>query len=132
LVRPAIGRPALSSPLVGHLQKAGNNLGVYNATHGIVPRFGSDHRVFAAKGIAAVGVSVLPREDEQRLRAYVDNPNSLRWLLNFFRPAIFRTYHTSADKFETVSAEAVDMTAKLVTEIVRVVDAAVGAEAGQS
>ncbi|MBT4934164.1 MAG: M28 family peptidase [Rhodospirillaceae bacterium] len=114
--------PALNSPIVAVLQKAGRNLKIYNATHGAVPRFGSDHLAFSKKGLAAVGVTVLPREDEEKLRSYVDDPNNPKWLLNFVRPTIFRTYHTSGDGPETVQPAALEMMTRLMVETVRVVD----------
>ena len=117
--------PAMNSPLVEALMRAGKNLGVYNGTHGEVPRFGSDHRAFAQKGLAAVGVTVLPQKDETTLRNYVDDPNNAKWLLNFIRPTIFQTYHTSGDEPATLDTAALDMTTRLMIETVRVVDAMV-------
>jgi hypothetical protein len=114
--------PALNSPIVAVLQKAGENLNIYNGTHGAVPRFGSDHLAFSKKGLAAVGVTVLPRDDEEKLRSYVDDPNNPKWLLNFVRPTIFRTYHMSGDGPETVQPAALDMTTRLMVETVRVAD----------
>lgn len=116
--------PALNSPIVAVLQKAGQNLNIYNATHGAVPRFGSDHLAFSKKGLAAVGVTMLPRDDEEKLRSYVDDPNNPKWLLNFVRPTIFRTYHTSGDGPETIQPVALDMTTRLMVETVRVADQA--------
>jgi len=69
-----------------------------------------------------VGVTVLPREDEEKLRSYVDDPNNPKWLLNFVRPTIFRTYHTSGDGPETVQPAALEMMTRLMVETVRVVD----------
>jgi len=111
--------PATGSRIVRALMKAGDNLGIYNATHGAVPRFGSDHRVFARKGLAAVGVTILPQGDEKKLRSYVDDPNNPKWLLNFIRPTIFQTYHTSGDGPQTVQPAALEMTARLMVETVR-------------
>lgn len=114
--------PATKSSLVQALLMAGDNLGIYNGTHGAVPRFGSDHLAFSKKGKPAVGVTVLPQADEDKLRAYVEDPNNPKWLLNFVRPAIFRTYHTSGDGPETIDPAALDMTTRLMIETVRVVD----------
>lgn len=113
--------PAVDSPIVEALRRAGGNLGVYHGTHGAVPRFGSDHMAFSRKGLAAVGVTVLPREDEQSLRGYVADPNHPKWLLNFVRPTIFRTYHTSGDGPEIIQSDALNMTTRLMLETVRVV-----------
>ena len=114
--------PAMNSPLVEALMRAGKNIGVYNGTHGEVPRFGSDHRAFAKKGLPAVGVTLLPQKDESTLRDYVDDPNNAKWLLNFIRPTIFQTYHTSGDKPETVQADTLEMATRLMVETVRLVD----------
>ena len=113
--------PARGSPIVEALLTAGDNLGIYNGTHGAVPRFGSDHLAFAKKGLAAVGVTVLPQADENRLRSYIEDPNNPMWLLNFIRPTIFQTYHTSGDGPDTVEAAALEMTTRLMLETVRVV-----------
>ncbi len=113
--------PALGSPIVEALQKAGDNLKIYNGTHGAVPRFGSDHLAFSKKGLAAVGVTVLPQRDEDKLRSYVEDPNNPKWLLNFVRPTIFQTYHTSGDGPETIEQSALEMTTRLMLETIRVV-----------
>ncbi len=113
--------PAVGSPVVEALRRAGGNLGIYHGTHGAVPRFGGDHMAFSRKGLAAVGVTVLPREDEQSLRGYVADPNHPKWLLNFVRPTIFRTYHTSGDGPEIIQSDALNMTTRLMLETVRVV-----------
>jgi len=113
--------PAVGSPIVQALLEAGKNLKIYNATHGAVPRFGSDHRVFSNKGLSAVGVTVLPEEDEDKLRSYVEDPNNPKWLLNFIRPTIFQTYHTSGDTAQTIDRAALNMTTRLMLETVRVV-----------
>ena len=120
--------PAENSAIVRALAQAGAELDIYNGTHGAVPRFGSDHRVFARAGIPAVGVTVLPREDEARLREYVENPNSLKWLFRFMRPAIFRTYHTAGDTPETIDPAALEMTARVIAATVRNLDRLAGSE----
>lgn len=113
---------AEGSPIVGALQKAGDSLGIYNAVHGAVPRFGSDHRAFSDRGVAAVGVTVLPRDDENTLRRYIDNPDNPLWLIKFLRPVIFQTYHTSGDRPDGIEPAALEMTARLMAETVRVLD----------
>jgi hypothetical protein len=113
--------PAVGSPIVEALLQAGKNLKIYNGTHGGVPRFGSDHLAFSRKGLAAVGVTVLPRHDEDKLRAYIEDPNNPKWLLNFVRPTIFQTYHTSGDAPDTLDPAALELTIRLMLETVRVV-----------
>lgn len=114
------------STIVGALQKAGGNMGVYNGVHDAVPRFGSDHRAFSDKGLPGVGITVLPRDDENTLRRYIDNPDNPLWLIKFLRPAIFQTYHTSADRPDRIQPAALEMTARLMVEAVRVLDAGQG------
>ena len=113
--------PAVGSPIVQALLKAGKNLKIYSATHGAVPRFGSDHLAFSKKGLSAVGVTFSPKGDESKLRSYVADPNNPKWLLNFIRPVIFQTYHTSGDTAQTIDPAALDMTKRLMLETVRVV-----------
>jgi Zn-dependent M28 family amino/carboxypeptidase len=113
--------PAVGSPIVQALLKAGKNLKISSATHGGVPRFGSDHLAFSKKGLSAVGVTFFPERDEDKLRSYVADPNNPKWLLNFIRPTIFRTYHTSGDTAQTIDPAALDMTKRLMLETVRVV-----------
>lgn len=118
--------PAVNSAMVEALARAGAELDIYNGTHGAVPRFGSDHRVFARAGIAAVGVTVLARDDEARLREYVDSPNSLKWLFRFLRPAIFQAYHTAGDGPADIDPAALEMTARVMAATVRNFDRLAG------
>jgi len=113
-----IHRGMEDSLIVRALRAAGKATGVYAGVHGPVPRFSSDHWNFLERGIPAVGLTVLPRADEAALRAYVADPNSLRWLLRWMRPTIFRTYHTASDSAETVEASALAMVARVVARAV--------------
>jgi hypothetical protein len=113
--------PAVGSPIVQALLKAGKNQEMYSATHGAVLRFGSDHLAFSKKGLSAVGVTFLPKCDEGKLKYYVADPNNPKWLLNFIRPKIFKTYHTSGDIAQTIDPAALDMTKRLMLETVCVV-----------
>ena len=79
--------------------------------------------------IPAVGLTVLPREDEQILRDYVANPNGLRWLFRGNRPTIFQTYHTPEDSAATVDPAALEMTARIIARAVRLFDRAIAARA---
>ena len=106
------------SLIVRALRAAGKAEGVYAGVHGPVPRFSSDHWSFLERGVPAVGLTVLPRADESALRAYVAGPNSLRWLLRWLRPTIFRTYHTASDSAETVEPAALAMVARVVARAV--------------
>lgn len=113
-----IQRGMEGSLIVRALRAAGKAEGVYAGVHGPVPRFSSDHWSFLERGVPAVGLTVLPRADEANLRAYVADPNSLRWLLRWMRPTIFRTYHTASDSAATVQASALAMVARIVARAV--------------
>ena len=115
-----------SALIVRALMRASEQEGVYHSTHGPVARFSSDHISFFEKGVPGVGVTIVPREDEARLRAYVDNPNSIRWLIRYFRPRIFRTYHTSEDGPQTVAIPALDLARRVIVGTVRALDAPFG------
>ena len=117
------------SLIVRALRMAGKAEGVYSGVHGPIPRFSSDHASFLEHGIPAVGLTVLPRADEAALRAYVADPNSLRWLLRWMRPTIFRTYHTASDSAATVKVAALAMVARVVTRAVGEAERLIGEEA---
>jgi hypothetical protein len=113
------------SLVVRALIDASRQDGAYYSTHGPVARFSSDHQSFFEKGVVGVGVTVVPREDEARLRAYVDNPNSTRWLIRSFRPRVFRTYHTSNDTPLTLDVAALELAQRIIVGTVRALDALV-------
>ena len=61
------------------------------------------------------------------MRAYVDNPNSFRWLIRYFRPQIFRTYHTRQDGPHTVNPPALDLAQRVIVGTVQALDLLVAA-----
>jgi hypothetical protein len=73
---------------------------------GRIPVFGSDHRPFAAAGVPAYGLTVVPRAAAAALRAFVFSPvrSTLSALVR--RPPPFDTYHTARDSSGTLSAAA--------------------------
>jgi len=75
---------------------------------GRIPVFGSDHRAFAAAGLPAYGLSVVPAREAEALRRFVlsPGPGALRLLAR--RPPPFDTYHTSRDALPTIDATACD------------------------
>lgn len=87
---------------------------------GRIPRFGSDHRAFAAAGVPTYGLTVVPRANADALRAFIFQPlrGALRFL--FRRPAPFDTYHTARDRLATLEPGALDLTT-------RALEAAIGA-----
>lgn len=117
-----LGDGEADSLIVQALRRASQQEGVYYSTHGPVARFSSDHASFIEMGIPGVGVTIVPRDDEARLRAYVDNPNSFRWLIRNLRPRIFRTYHTPQDGPQTVDATALDLARRVIVGTVRALD----------
>ena len=87
---------------------------------GRIPVFGSDHRAFAAAGIPAYGLSVVPRAHADALRQFVLSPARSMLMHVVRRPPPFDTYHTSRDSAATVQAAALDL-----------IDRAVGAVVGE-
>jgi Zn-dependent M28 family amino/carboxypeptidase len=77
-------------------------------TVGRIPIFGSDHRAFAAAGIPAYGLSIVPFREADALRQFIMSPrrSALRQLVH--RPVPFDTYHTPGDTYATLEAEACD------------------------
>ena len=75
---------------------------------GRIPVFGSDHRAFAAAGLPAYGLTMVPAREAEALRRFVLNPRlrALRQLVR--RPPPFDTYHTSGDAFATLDPIACD------------------------
>jgi len=98
------------TPFLGRVGSALAGLGLrpdddYHVV-GRIPVFGSDHRAFAAAGVPAYGLSVVPRGEADALRAFVFNP--VRSTLNALirRPPPFDTYHTPRDTSATLSPTA--------------------------
>jgi hypothetical protein len=87
---------------------------------GRIPVFGSDHRAFAAAGVAAYGLSTVPAVEVEALRQFIFRP--LRSVLRAGgrRPPPFDTYHTARDAGSTLDAAALD---RVVTALEAVVAA---------
>jgi Zn-dependent M28 family amino/carboxypeptidase len=85
---------------------------------GRIPVFGSDHRAFAAAGIPAYGLSVVPVGEADALRRFVLSPvrGALMHLVR--RPPPFDTYHTPRDATSTLDPRALDLTARALSAIV--------------
>ena len=69
---------------------------------GRIPIFGSDHRAFAALGVPAYGLSVVPRGEADGLRRLVLSPVRSTLMTLLQRPVPFDTYHTRGDAGTTV------------------------------
>jgi len=77
---------------------------------GRIPVFGSDHRAFAAHGIPAYGLTVVPRKEAEGLRRFVFSPLRSTFIHLVRRPVPFDTYHTRRDAPETLQEHALDLT----------------------
>jgi Zn-dependent M28 family amino/carboxypeptidase len=73
---------------------------------GRIPVFGSDHRAFAAAGIPAYGLSVMPVAHAAALRQFVLTPARGVLMHLARRPPPFDTYHTPRDTAATVEPAA--------------------------
>jgi hypothetical protein len=73
---------------------------------GRIPVFGSDHRAFAAAGIPAYGLSVMPVAHAAALRRFVLTPARGVLMHLVRRPPPFDTYHTPRDTASTVEPAA--------------------------
>jgi len=76
---------------------------------GRIPVFGSDHRAFAAAGVAAYGLSVMPIAHAEALRQFALSPARGVLMHLVRRPPPFDTYHTPRDAAVTVEAPALDL-----------------------
>jgi len=76
---------------------------------GRIPVFGSDHRAFAAAGVPAYGLSVVPVAHAEALRQFVLNPARSMLMHLVRRPPPFDTYHTPRDAAVTIEAPALDL-----------------------
>jgi len=88
---------------------------------GKIPVFGSDHRAFAAAGVPAYGLTVVPVAEADALRQFVFSPLKSAVSAVRRRPVPFDTYHTRRDALTTLDGRALDM---VVTSLEAVVAAA--------
>lgn len=89
---------------------------------GRIPVFGSDHRAFAALGLPAFGLSVVPSEEAQALRQFIFSPlrSIFRQLVR--RPRPFNTYHTVRDSSSTLEPAALARVSDALVALVRALD----------
>ncbi|HSF05783.1 MAG TPA: M28 family peptidase [Methylomirabilota bacterium] len=85
---------------------------------GRIPVFGSDHRAFAAAGLAAYGFTIVPSRQAEALRRFVLSParSAFRHLVH--RPPPFDTYHTSRDGLHTLEVPALQRVALALEALV--------------
>jgi hypothetical protein len=87
-------------------------------TVGRIPVFGSDHRAFAAAGIPAHGLTVVPGCEVDALRRFVLSPwrGVVRQVVR--RPPPFDTYHTARDRSETLDPGALARVGALLDALI--------------
>jgi hypothetical protein len=90
---------------------------------GKIPVFGSDHRAFAAAGVPAYGLTVVPVAEADALRAFVFSPFKSAVSAVRRRPVPFDTYHTRRDALATVDGKALDMVVSSLEAVVAAVAA---------
>ena len=100
------------TPLLATMRAAFDGLGLrrdesYHVV-GRIPVFGSDHRAFAAAGVPAYGLTVIPRANAERLRQFIFRPVRGAILNLTHRPVPFDTYHTSRDTSATLDPVALE------------------------
>lgn len=89
---------------------------------GRIPVFGSDHRAFAAVGLPAFGLTVVPRSHAEALRQFILNPFRalVRQLVR--RPPPFDTYHTARDCSTTLAPAALERVSQALFALVQALD----------
>ena len=85
---------------------------------GRIPVFGSDHRAFAAAGVPAYGLTMIPLAEADALRRFVLSPVKSALMHAIRRPPPFDTYHTPRDAFSTLDPRALDAVARALSAIV--------------
>jgi hypothetical protein len=85
---------------------------------GRIPVFGSDHRAFAAAGIPAYGLTIVPAREAEALRKFVLSPMRSVFGQMGRRPPPFDTYHTSRDALATLQPAALDRVARALEAVV--------------
>jgi Zn-dependent M28 family amino/carboxypeptidase len=100
------------TPLLATMRAAFDGLGLrrdesYHVV-GRIPVFGSDHRAFAAAGVPAYGLTVIPRANADPLRQFIFRPVRGAILNLTHRPVPFDTYHTSRDTSATLDPVALE------------------------
>ena len=85
---------------------------------GRIPVFGSDHRAFAAAGIPAYGLTAVPAQEAEALRAFVLSPVRSALIHAVRRPAPFDTYHTPRDRGTTLQASAMELVGRALEAVI--------------
>jgi hypothetical protein len=104
--------------LRGALENIGRRADETYHVVGRIPVFGSDHRAFAAAGIPAYGLTVVPAAEADALRAFVFSPVKSAVRAVKRRPAPFDTYHTTRDALPTLDPMALDAVVRALEALV--------------
>ena len=112
------------TPFLGAVRGALEGLGLRadqgHHVVGRIPVFGSDHRAFAAAGVAgAYGFTTVPAVEADALRQFVFHPIRAAVRARLRRPPPFDTYHTSRDAGVTLDAAALE---RMTTALAAVVE----------
>ena len=123
----AVWDATAETPFLGTVRAAFESLGrrADDSYHvvGKIPVFGSDHRAFAAAGVPAYGLSVVPAAEADALRQFVLSPVKSAFSAVKRRPVPFDTYHTRGDALATVDGAALDMVVQSLESVVAAVAA---------
>lgn len=124
----AVWDAAADTPFLSTVRGAFDRLGLrsdesYHVV-GRIPVFGSDHRAFAAAGVPAYGLTVIPRANAEPLREFIFRPVRGAILNLTQRPVPFDTYHTSGDASSTLDPVALDMVVTALEAVIAEMGAA--------
>ncbi len=119
---PAIWDAAAETPFLEMVRGALEGLGrrdedTYRVV-GRIPVFGSDHRAFAAAGIPAYGLTMIPAPEADALRDFVMRPMTSAFRAVKRRPPPFDTYHTARDGLATLDGRALDTVVQTLEAVV--------------
>ena len=89
---------------------------------GTIPVFGSDHRAFAAAGLPAYGLSIVPAREADALRDFVLDPSRPPFSAEGRLPVPFDTYHTPGDALATLDPAASDAVLAALEAVVAELD----------
>ncbi|PYM19811.1 MAG: hypothetical protein DMD78_23425 [Candidatus Rokuibacteriota bacterium] len=111
------------TPFLGAVRGALESLGLRadqgHHVVGHIPIFGSDHRAFAAAGVAgAYGFTTVPAAEADALRQFVFHPIRSAVRATVRRPPPFDTYHTARDTGATLDGAALDRMARALEAVV--------------
>ena len=111
------------TPFLGAVRGALESLGLRadqgHHVVGRIPIFGSDHRAFAAAGVAgAYGFTTVPAAEADALRQFVFHPIRSAVHATVRRPPPFDTYHTARDTGATLDGAALDRMARALEAVV--------------